>query len=650
MKILNFFKCISFKVSIHAWVFLSLLCFPTSYLSAQPSASLQSRWAETVPTLDGKINGSEWSDALKVSKTFNLLNIQGQQASSHRVTLYIKNDGKNLYMAGQLDGEEEDGTLDVEDINSLVMDTFSLSFDNNNDGVLQSGEDKKSLSILNGIPYIKDAHHLSLADQQKGKEDSAEPQNMKGAITYTSSNGGYYQFELAIPLNSGDPLDVQLQPGQTVHWNLFYIDKFSITMKDMEFGGWFGNDMENPQDWGSLRLADSQGSSTAPAAPLAASKAGTSKDIQVFAVIVNDKDLKEEKLQFIGSHYDIVFTSFPFKELTDQLKKKNPNVPVLLFTNPYFGFGDKFWSPSSESERKNTERTFSLKTNDNKIINYGGPTYSGMEFEQRVPLMDVTNSQWQTYFASQARKYVDLGGLDGLFLDTMTEDIAPFALAPGNKFPKGYSAKSWKDANYEFLRKLKQAFSGSNALIYFNGMTRPPGVTGGPPNQGMLDMLDGTSLESYGIYMAMDKNESIKRWYFQQTILKDLKAISEQGKAVLIEVTGDRDDDHTRLYALCSFLLVQNDKTFFYFTKMSESGGLHWRPEWDTQLGQPLGSYQKLPNGIYSRDFSKGKVLVNPENKAISVQLPGQYKNWKGSRVGASLSMPAFSGALLLKN
>ena len=638
------------KVFLKTLMIFSLFIIQVPGLSAQPGATLQSPWAKTVPTLDGRINTSEWSDARKVSKNLDLINIQGAKVESHLLTFYLKNDSKNLYVAAQLDKEELDGTMVGFDINSLVMDTFSLGFDNNSDGVLQNGEDKKSLSILNGIPYVKDEHRLSPAEQQQGKEDSSEPQNVKGEITHVSSNGGYYQFELSIPLSSGDPFDIQLQPGQKIRWNLFYIDKFSLTMKEMRFGGWFGSEMESSQNWGYLQLAKAQGQAPTPAALVATSKAGSSKDIQVFAALVNDKDLTGERLKFIGSHYDLVLTSFPFKQFTDKLKQENPNIPVLLFTNPYFGFGDKFWNPSSSSEKKNAEKTFSLKSKENKIINYGGPTYSGMEFDQNLPLMDVTNSQWQQYFASQARKHVDLGGLDGLFLDTMEEDIPPFALAPGNKFPRGYSAQSWKEGNYEFLKKVKAAFAGTNKLIYFNGVTRAPGRSGGIPNRGMLDMLDGTALESYSIYMSMDKNQSTKQWYFQQTILKDLKEISEQGKSVVIEVYGNKDDETLRLYALTTFLLVQNDRTYFYFTKKSDAGGLRWRPEWDTKIGPPLGKYQKLANAIHFRDFSNGKVLVNPNNKTISVPLSGQYKDWKGNQIGGSISMPAYSGALLLKN
>ncbi len=637
---------------LNALVFIFLLFFLASDLSAQSSTIFKSSWAKSVPTLDGKINSSEWSDALKTRKTINLFDTRGQKRESHPLTLYIKNDAKNLYLAGRLDNEEHEGTIKGFDFSSLVMDMFSLVFDDNRDGVLQSGEDKKSFFILNQTPTIKDEHQLSPAEQQQGKEESSEPQNIEGQITYTSSGGGYYQFELSIALNSGDPSDVQLQPGQKVRWNLFYFDKFSFTMKerDLGFGGVFP---ENSKDWGYLQLADQSNPSPDMIMAPAVSKSSpgvstTVSDIQVFAQVANEKDLDAEQLKFIGTHYDLVLSFFPYKQYTDQLKQPNPKLPVYLFVNPYFAFGDKFWNTSSPGEAAAAERRYSLKTSDNKTILFN-LNYPGLEFDQRLPLMDIRNTEWQDYFTSQIRKHADLGGMDGIFLDTMDERLPSWAMAPGNKTPKGYSDAQWKAANYEFLEKINNAFAGTGKEIVFNGISRVPGNKGELPNEKMLDVTSGAAIEAFSIYMSMDKSEDTRRWYFQQTIMKDLKTTSERGKKVIIEVYGNRDDEAIRLYALCSFLLVQNDWTYFYFTKKSDAGGLRWRPEWDTQLGQALGSYQKTSNGIHSREFSKGKVLVNPGNKAISVQLSGQYKDWKGNRIGSSVKMPAFSGILLLK-
>jgi hypothetical protein len=447
-----------------------------------------------------------------------------------------------------------------------------------------------------------------------------------------------------------------LQPGGKVRWNLFYFDKFNFTMQGILFGGWDGLDVESSQNWGYLQLAGSGGSSSsssaapvpAPTIPPTPSNAPPSQDIQTFARLANESDLSPDRIQFLGSHFDMILNSFPFREKITQLKKVNPQLKVLLFTNPYFSWGDEFWN-KSQSEIQASQQKYSLKTTDNKTILYSGPTYGGMDFEQRIPLMDVTNSKWQNYYSSQVKKYVQYGKLDGLFIDTMGEDIPPWALAPGHRFPKGYSATNWKNQNHAFLKKVKQAFSGTGAMIVFNGISRPPGSNGQIPNRGMLNQVDGTFIEAYSVYMPMDKNDQTKRWYFEQTILKDMKTISEQGKVVLVEVYGDRADEQTRLYALTSYLLIQNKKTYFSFTKMDEAGGNRWYPEWGVRLGKPRGTYQ-VAGGAYSRDYDNGKVLVNPSNKSVAVPLTRSYKDWKGNQIGNVLNIPAFGGALLINN
>jgi len=119
---------------------------------------------------------------------------------------------------------------------------------------------------------------------------------------------------------------------------------------------------------------------------------------------------------------------------------------------------------------------------------------------------------------------------------------------------------------------------------------------------------------------------------------------------MVIEAYGNRDDVQTRLYALCSFLLVQKSNTFFYFTRKDQAGALHWRPEWDVKLGKPLGPFQKLANGSYSRDFEKGKVLVNPlSTNAVVTGLSG-YQNWVNGQQVNNLTLPPYSGALLTSN
>ncbi len=119
---------------------------------------------------------------------------------------------------------------------------------------------------------------------------------------------------------------------------------------------------------------------------------------------------------------------------------------------------------------------------------------------------------------------------------------------------------------------------------------------------------------------------------------------------MVIEVYGVRDGDQLRIYALSSFLMVQSERIFFYFTRKDQAGALHWRPEWSVRLGKPAGSYQKGANGVYLRNFEKGRVLVNPTSKSVTWKVKGSFKDWATNAPATSLDMPPYSGALLLAN
>jgi len=633
------------KVNINFFKVARILFVLISYLMVAVSATgqtissgetLKSKYSQTAPVLDSQFNEEEWKDAQTVTQNLDLFDLYGKKVESHLLSLYIKNDDTNLYIAGILAGEEHDGTMQNFDVNTLLMDYFMIAFDNNDNGVFQAGEDKKSLYILNQTPSLNDEHVLTSTEQQQGEEENSEPQNTLGGLTYSQSSNAYV-FEVAIPLASGDTSDFQIQPGQKIRWNLLYMDKFNFKFEGTNFGGLTGNEWTNSTNWSYIELASPR----------------SMKDIHVFAALMNNSDLTQQRLQFIGSHYDLVLTAYPLKRYVDPLKDQNSDLQVLLFNNPYFSFGEQFWNATSKAQLNQVVQQYSLKTPNNLTINYGGPVYEGFDQDQNEPLMDIRNPAWQDYFTAQSRKHVEAANLDGVFLDTFTQEFPQFALAQGNQFPKNYSEAGWKASTNQFLAKIKSAFEGTQSTIIFNGITRGPGYPSEPnglSNQEVLDQLDGSAIETYGINKTMDESNQTKSWYFYETIMGDFKEASDQGKWMVIEAYGNRDDVQTRLYALCSFLLVQKSNTFFYFTRKDQAGALHWRPEWDVKLGKPLGPFQKLANGSYSRDFEKGKVLVNPlSTNAVVTGLSG-YQNWVNGQQVNNLTLPPYSGALLTSN
>lgn len=619
--------------------------------------SIKSFYSNNTPAIDGQIGGKEWNDANKVNTSLRMVETDGTSQGSHPFTLYIKNDDKNLYMAIKLENEEHDGTMDGEDFSSLIMDSFTILFDNNDDGLLQSGEDKKSLYIINGVSLVMDAHHLSPEDQAKGMQQESESQDITGAIKHTTmGKSGDYLIEIKIPISSGDSQDIIKKPGDKVRWNVIYTDKFSVTLRDTSIGGLFGVNIDQSDGWGYLVLArrgETAASEQAknvirPAPPfLTDAEKG---DIRLFAMIVNEKDLSDSNLNFIGSHYDVVLLAYPFKHVANKLRAQNPDITLLLFNNPYFAFGDKFWTAPHGTKQEDIAGNWSLKTNDGKNIYYSGPSYPGFEFDQsKARMLDIRNSEWQKYYAQQSRKYVDFGGLDGLFIDTLGEDIPLFALGPGRSFPKEYSAQKWKSSGYELLNEVKKAFSGTSAKIFFNGISRPPDSVSNP-NMSMVDVVYGTAIEAFGIYLPMDDSIKTKEWFFFKTIMTDMKLIVNKGKSLLVEAYANSEEESNRLYALASFLLLQNNRTYFHYSLMKRAGANEWFPEWSVKLGPPAGSYKKDVSGVYYRKFEKAFVYVNPYSSEKTFSITRSYKDLSGRSIEKSMTLKPFSGAILLFN
>ncbi len=370
------------------------------------------------------------------------------------------------------------------------------------------------------------------------------------------------------------------------------------------------------------------------------------KSIKIVAQILNEKDLSASNLRFIGQRFDLVLTMYPFKHVSDALRQENPDITILLFNNPYFAFGEKFWGSSDSPEIIAPD--WILLDEDGEFIPYGGPTYEGINIDQsNIPLMDIRNKEWQKYFASQTQKHIIAGNMDGVFIDTMSEEIPPFALTKDNSFPAGYTASEWKQANYDLLNEIRTQLQGTGAALYYNGISNPPGLVGGAQNKGFIEITDGTAIEAFSIYLSIDSSEMAKRWYLEKSILQDMQAVTDLNKGLVVEVYGETDSLEHRIFALSSFLLLQNKNTYFYYTVRNEAGALKWRPEWYTDLGKPLGKYVR-DGDILMREFENGQVYVNAGTDTAQIALKQTYEDSQGNPIN-KLTLQPLTGSLVVK-
>jgi hypothetical protein len=63
----------------------------------------------------------------------------------------------------------------------------------------------------------------------------------------------------------------------------------------------------------------------------------------------------------------------------------------------------------------------------------------------------------------------------------------------------------------------------------------------------------------------------------------------------------------------------------------------------------PLGAYYQISSTqVFARDFVKGKVLVNPSSTPYTVNIGGSYSTFDGLKVSSSMTIPAYTGVILL--
>ena len=223
-------------------------------------------------------------------------------------------------------------------------------------------------------------------------------------------------------------------------------------------------------------------------------------------------------------------------------------------------------------------------------------------------------SDWRKFYARCALEITELG-YDGIFADNAWK----FYNWEDNYWELDMTNDEWIQAWAEFFGHVKEQL-GDKLLI-----------CNGDPEEKYLENSDGDMLESF---MRLDIRN------FEEELEK-AKLVSETGK---ISITYSyycnemiTKTNLFRWYYTCSLL---TDGYFCYATTFD-----YWHPEYEIKLGAAQGEYYQK-DGVYQRDFERGKVLVNPTLKDFRVKLEDEFKLWGRQKV-KDVDLCAYSGILL---
>ena len=361
---------------------------------------------------------------------------------------------------------------------------------------------------------------------------------------------------------------------------------------------------------------------------------------------------------YVGHEEDYMHT------LAKKIKKINPHTLVLFYINSHRSNID---ASITKIALENHEDWFLHDKKTNKRIYSGASLHSA----ENLYAMDITNPSYRTGFSEFAKHIVEKYPYDGIFVDgalslfnvqgklwKQSDWFYPYIQNIQNNSnlkqiswqrvsfadPRGPGV--WKEGLKTLLKETKNKIG--NKLLIYNGIRRVPWGSG--LNDIYLDCTDGI-LSEFMLFNCWRYNKCEK---IEPDIIKLLNKMKKHHeKYYLLETKIDRCTPVKKRLQIVKFsyasYLLGKTKHSFYRPNMGHSnikfGTLFDFNKLYPDIGQPVSNFYKA-QGIYQRDYKKGKVLVNFDNTSHQVSLKNEYYLDNGRKI-KSLTLGPETGELL---
>jgi hypothetical protein len=310
----------------------------------------------------------------------------------------------------------------------------------------------------------------------------------------------------------------------------------------------------------------------------------------------------------------VVLNSFPkgdealydYPSIVKRFHKAKPGLPVLGYT----------WATKKHEGKRiggsilEGYEEVALRTRRGKPLKVGDVLYG-----------DVRNPKYHEWLSRTVVNFVTKSGLDGMLFDEVirTPSIRPKPLASMCQENPGFCKEYGVGLNSLF-EKVQRALSPK--LMIYNGLANlEKGML--KDQEELLRYADGATIEHFGMTPrdAVGSGPS-----FSDQILPFLQIMqSHPSKTFLVFGRGPwdyvdyRQDYLWQRYLFCSYLLGAGAKTFFKYHSSFQvpahegrSGGVDLYADWDIDLGKAHTTFSQH-DGLYTRDFENGVVLVLPQ-------------------------------------
>lgn len=334
---------------------------------------------------------------------------------------------------------------------------------------------------------------------------------------------------------------------------------------------------------------------------------------------------KKDEIIASGKPYDLVMSGWFLPEEARQIKSSNPDVLLLAGLSANWIWANEDWITFLETIASygGTALTISedmyLRNPDGSRCAFG---WASDEWgHEEIYAMDPRSEAWVELITAFYQNILAQPQHDGIIVDMVTEE--------NFWCPQAISAQEWQEATSAIYARI-QALNAEDKLVIFNAGGRYADI------DAYAAYFDGFLLENF-------MGELIGTTY------QDGLEAAATGKLVIFNMdtddSGVQDLKRMRLGLTLSLLF---DNTYFtYDLGPRDHGQAWWYPEYEADLGEPLGdSYFK--NNAYWRDFQNGLVVSAPDSD-VMVEFEQAHTDITSGIRAASFEVEKGDGRIFLK-
>jgi hypothetical protein len=317
-----------------------------------------------------------------------------------------------------------------------------------------------------------------------------------------------------------------------------------------------------------------------------------------------------------------------------ELKRENPNLKVLVYKN--LGFSAQGAGPeglyASGVGYEEAKSSWFLKNTAGK--NFTGEGYSWLW------AMDVGNREYQEKWAENVIAELTSQGWDGVELDdasgTMKYHYNPAEVA---KYPTDAKYAAAMESALAYIGPKIQA-AGKLAIPNFATWVEEPAL-----NNNWLQYVSGAIDEMF-VKWGSNAGEGYRESGQWQTQIEEARYANQHGKVFIGFTQGAVGDTQAARYGYASLLMGSEsaDLSSYAYTPNYETE--QWLPEYEYELGTPTELASADANGVYTRRFTAGLVVVNPTANSETVTFGGTYSG-SGLEGATGATLQAHSALVL---